>query len=57
MSQALVDGNKAALQVYVDDPIVSICANGEDTALIIARLILFWRVMGFDLATLQSPDA
>ena len=51
MSQGLIDGDKASVQMYVDDPIVSICANGDDTANTIARLILFWRVMGFELAT------
>ena len=39
------------MQVYVDEPIVIICANGADGASIIARLVLLWRIMGFDLAT------
>ena len=51
ISQSVLDPNIASIQIYVDDPIVTIRGTPEEVTHIVAKLVLLWRALGFDLAT------
>ena len=50
-SQGMLEGRSAFMQIYTDDPIISICSSSEDTQATVSLIILFWRLLGLDLAT------
>ena len=57
LSQALVDTNKARVQLYIDDPIVTIAEESQEEADdTTAMLLLFWQTLGLGLATHKAQS-
>ena len=50
LSQSLLEADRARMQLYVDDPILTICASPAYTERVIALMALAWLIMGFGLS-------
>ena len=50
IAQSLIPADTARLQLYVDDPILTICATPARTERIIAVVTLAWLTCGFAMA-------
>ena len=56
-SQALLAALGARLQIYTDDPIMCITAPAKIVDDTVVMLIIFWRILGLDLATHKAQLA
>ena len=50
LTQSILDANVARCQLYIDDPIITICASPQYTERLISVVCLAWLVIGFGLS-------
>ena len=57
MTQGILEGSGATAQFYVDDPMIPMRATEDEANNLVARVLLFWRILGLDLATHKAQLA
>ena len=50
LTQSLFDPGKLRLHIYTDDPTAIMRGSEQERRLMMTKLILIWRALGFDLA-------
>ena len=50
ITQPILDPNEARLQIYIDDPIITMVDKEEITKMISCLCFLLWLILGFGLA-------